>query len=215
MTHPLESYVRLRAYKAAKKILRVRKRTMKVLYVGHDRENPADYCPGSILCLSSVNKLHHTNVRVQDTTILRQHSKLPDWLNGTPILIDDENGVAIRGIDAYRHLQSLVATEREHPVVENKPDSASTAPPRMQAIPTRQTASKKEGDMFVAPQQQQPSAQTVDTMGFDDDDAPQDATSHGVDSTMNNDKVTDQDLQRFMQQRNASPASAANPTNVA
>ena len=75
--------------------------------------------------------------------------------------------------------------------------------------------------MFVAPQQQQqhreppPATDFVEPMGFGEEDAPQDATSHGLDSAMNssNEKVTDQDLQRFMQQRNASPASA-NPNNT-
>ena len=72
--------------------------------------------------------------------------------------------------------------------------------------------------MFVAPQQQQhreppPATDFVEPMGFGEEDAPQDATMHGVDAINSNEKVTDQDLQRFMQQRNASPASA-NPNNA-
>ena len=122
----------------AKKCCASEQQTMKVLYVGHDRENPVDYCPGSVLCLSCVQKLRYTNIRVQDTAILRKHSALPEWLNGTPILIDDENGMPMRGIEAYRFLQSLVDGERAHPPVETgaeaaePPQAAAAAPPRMQ-----------------------------------------------------------------------------------
>ena len=185
---------------------------MKVLYVGHDLEHPSDYCPGSVLCLSCVSKLRHITIRVQDTRILKQHAPLPDWLNGTPILIDENEGNPICGIHAYRFLQELVHKEDAELInLEQKRPRAPAEQPsnhRMQPINTRQPSAKRRD----VREEETPQALQESVMpDFEDDDEAQDATSHGIShsASMSNDKVTDGDLQRFMAQRNASPASAS------
>lgn len=178
---------------------------MKVLYIGHDNSNPNDYCPGSVLCMSCVQKLPNSKIRIQDTSVLREHSNLPEWLNGTPILIDDRDARPLRGIQAYRFLQQMVLEEKR--VQRTPPPRAETNPrkrqnpetkPRMQPAVTRQT--DDEETMFSNMNQ----PEIIDDM--------QDATENGTiaNQMASSDKVTDADLQRFMAQRNASPASANN-----
>ena len=58
---------------------------MRVLYVARDRDDASSYCPGSIVCISLVDKLGNDAVQIQNCDILRQTSPLPDWLDGTPI----------------------------------------------------------------------------------------------------------------------------------
>ena len=183
---------------------------MKVLYIGHDNENPSDYCPGSVLCMSCVQKLSNTKIRIQDTSVLRKHAQLPEWLNGTPILIDDRDANPLRGIQAYRFLQKMVIEEKR---VERTPPSRTETnhrkkqnpetQPRMQPAVTRQT--NDEEAMFAHMNEPEP------------DDEMQDATENGTIASQmsSSDKVTDADLQRFMAQRNASPASANNATPTA
>ena len=69
-------------------------------------------------------------------------------VDGTPILIDDENGMPMRGIEAYRFLQaSWMANAR---TLRSRPERRRRSRRkrrrrrrRMQAVPTRQPSSKR------------------------------------------------------------------------
>lgn len=197
----------------------------RVLYVGQDATNPNDYCPGSVLCLACVQQLRSTKINVQDTSVLRQRTSLPAWLNGTPLLIDDQGGRPMRGMEAYRYLQSLVQQESTDTATRRRrpPRAAmkATAPPPMARIDpsmTRQPAAKQQPPRI--PHGDVRDFELAENGGDDDqamsdEDGLQDATMHGsAASSFSNDKVTENDLQRFMQQRNASPASATQSQSV-
>lgn len=185
-----------------------------VLYVGQDATNPQDYCPGSVLCLASVQKLR-AKINVQDTSVLRERASLPAWLNGTPILIDDQGGRPMRGMEAYRHLQSLVQKEAvEDRARERRPaarQAKAEAPmTRIDPAMTRQPSAKRT---HLRPAEKDEPEEAFALSDGDDDETPVDATAHGqaASGAFSNEKVTDDDLQRFMQQRNASPAASASP----
>jgi hypothetical protein len=195
----------------------------RVLYVGQDATNPNDYCPGSVLCLACVQQLRATKINVQDTSVLRQRASLPAWLNGTPILIDNQGGRPMRGMEAYRYLQSLVQQEstddtlRQRRPTPQRPMKAASAPPaRIDPSMTRQPAAKQRPRIPQSDVRDFEDAVVDDQTMSDDEDALQDATAHGNATTsFSNDKVTEDDLQRFMQQRNASPASASHQSQSA
>lgn len=179
-----------------------------VLYVGRDKHRPADFCPGSLVCLSIVEKIQQSDidVQVQDCTILKQSQQLPDWLNGTPILVcrgedlDPQRGRA--AVDALlelrRRQESGAALGRQ-----KAPSSSRPPPARIEAVQTRQHAA--QADLPPEP-----------PMGFADDNVFEDEEemvggSSSVNAQIRSDKVTEEDLQKYMQQRNLSAASAVPP----
>lgn len=189
---------------------------MKVLYVGHDNTEPNEFCPGSTVCMALVEKIS-AKIRVQNCDILRQHQDLPEWLNGTPILIDDVAQEPHRGTEAVRVLQKILKMEEaarkaepmEPPPLSQKPAAAARtvahAPPRMDPAQTRQPSSSK-----------QPEETEVESAMLDAElpDTTQDATANGsVENVpLGNGKIDDNDLQRFMEARKNSPASATAST---
>ena len=160
-----------------------------------------------------MQKLRTVKINVQDTKVLRKRANLPEWLNGTPILIDDQEGRPLRGMQAYRYLQDLVQQEESQAhtrtnTVARKAVS-SVAPTRIDPEVTRQPSASVRQRSAAPPQP--PSTEPYDENDHEEEeDMPQDATAYGhaAERSYSNDKVTDDDLQRFMQQRNASPASA-------
>ena len=135
---------------------------MNVLYVAHDKDDPSEMCPGSTVCLALVNEIKEGYINVQDCDILSQTKALPDWLNGTPIVINDEDGIAHRGKDAIKKLRQF-----------------------SQLMPRASDSSQSEpaSDLFSMTEL-----------------PPQSEASS---------KVTEEDLQRFMELRKQSPAGKA------
>lgn len=76
---------------------------MIVLYIAHDLTDNDEMCPGSTVCISIVDKIEEGLINVQDCDILRESKDLPEWLNGTPILVDDNEGVPHKGKDAVKN----------------------------------------------------------------------------------------------------------------
>jgi hypothetical protein len=190
-----------------KKTRRTKQKDMKILYVGRDKAVPVQFCAGSLVCLSLVEKINE-RVEVQDCSILRMSQKMPEWLNGTPIYVDQRIGQPARGTEAVRELQNLLRQEdelnREKNNVPQRPHSMQTLPP----VHTRQPSSSQENphrtegrdvahgtgtDLFVN-----------NGDGYDGLE-PQDATANGSSSNapIRQDKVTEDDLQRYMEQRKA------------
>ena len=91
---------------------------------------------------------------------------LPDWLNGTPILIDDDEGIPFKGKEAITQLRKL---QKLHPRKERN---------------TKNVPHTEEKDDLNA--------------DFKMDVQQVEETSSG--------KITEADLQRFMEARNSSPA---------
>lgn len=202
---------------------------MYVLYVGRDRENPEEYCPGSLVCMTLAEKLFDIEITIQDCSILRVSKALPDWLNGTPILVDRRDPTPLRGTDAVRALQSILrAQERQSDSRRDDDDEendasrrpsakAQGAIPRMQGQMTRQPSEKRTPRSAAPPQQRQPPpsdyVETPDAYTPEDDGEMMDATANGIagNAGISDGKVTDQDLQKYMEARNASAASQASP----
>ena len=211
---------------------------MKVLYVGRSNSDPEDFCPGSMVCMSLVERFRE-QIQVQDCSILRQSQELPPWLNGTPIFVDQTQGIPHRGSEAVRELQRLLRSETPTSQSrrpsdpddddDNQPSSPRRAPPR---------GSVQQGPPRMAPpaQTRQPSQQPgipvkqpstpvsclgPESMGAAKDDEVDDdgfdATDNGSTSNapIGSEKLTENDLQKFMELRNSSPASAAPPQTPA
>lgn len=140
---------------------------MIVLYVAHDLENPDSMCPGSSVCLSIVEKMEEDIINIQDCDVLRQSKVLPEWLNGTPILIDDDEAIPHKGKEAIHKLRML---QKSFPRKE-----------KAKNILSQET--KDENDLSA---------------DFQMDVQPIEENSSG--------KITEQDLQRYMEARNSSPA---------
>lgn len=139
---------------------------MIVLYVARDIESTEDMCPGSTVCLSIIEKIEEGLINVQDCDILRESKELPSWLNGTPILVDDNEGIPHKGKHAIKKLRSIAATNPKKV--------------KLRTNPSDMTESGDLNDDFKLDVQQV------------------DEPSSG--------KVTEQDLQRYMEARNSSPA---------
>ena len=136
---------------------------MIVLYVAHDIEDHEMMCPGSTVCLSLMENMKDDVINVQDCDVLRKSKVLPDWLNGTPIVIDENEGVAYKGRKAIKKMRSLQQqfpkTEEQRIVEQSKEDLDDAFKMNVQPI---------------------------------------DESSDG--------KVTEQDLQKYMEARNAGAA---------
>ena len=142
---------------------------MNILYVASHKSYEDMMCPGSIVCLSLAEKIPDEMIQIQNCDVLRTKTDLPDWLNGTPILINERDQVPYRGQYAIRQLKKIVE-----------------ALPKSQ-IKTNQSIveiNKDEEDNDPFKMDVQPNLEEVKS-----------------------DKVTEQDLQKYMEQRNASVAS--------
>lgn len=161
---------------------------MNVLYVSQDKHDDTSMCPGSLVCLSIVEKLPDEIISVQNADILRRTtSDLPEWLDGTPILINEDEGVPYRGKDAIVKLQTIL---RSLPP-PSRSRSESTPESKQLSKPIK---SRKTSEISAEPQKE-----TLD------DHFTMDVV---VSEETKSDKITEQDLQRYMEMRNSSPASA-------
>ncbi len=169
---------------------------MLILYIGADKHDASEYCPGSIVCLSLVEKID-AKIRVQDCNILTIDKKLPYWLAGTPTLVDDAKTpmTPLKGTRAVRHLQHMLREQCS----QNKSHKTQVARSKQHVAANTET---KRDD--------------ISPMGDDTamDEEPGDATSNGANATeyTNNGKVTEADLQHFMEMRNRSQATVKVPT---
>lgn len=143
---------------------------MNVLYVATDKNDPEDMCPGSIVCLFLSEKFPAGTISIQNCDILRQSKKLPDWLNGTPIFVNEDEGIPHKGKDAIKRMQQLVHSF-----------------PQQQ----QQTQSLNANE------------NTKELSGSLDDNFHMDVQVNEEASTG---KVTEQDLQKFMEMRNSTVA---------
>lgn len=184
---------------------------MRVLYVGRDRAKPDNFCPGSMVCMSLVEKIE-VSIQVQDCSVLRRHQRMPDWLNGTPIYVDqDEDAVPLRGTEAVRALQMLLSNQAPQEEEDAAPtrQAVSSAVPRMQPMTTREPSTRPPRAEMI-PHRNNGDSDVVRPDEMADDELPPDTMANGESNDNNapisDGKVTDNDLQRFMEARKQSPA---------
>lgn len=70
-----------------------------VLYINKDYTGGGPYCPGSSHCLEILSDLPDVEVQHIDD-ILKSGVNLPQWLEGTPCLVDTQTATATKGSNA-------------------------------------------------------------------------------------------------------------------
>lgn len=77
---------------------------MFTLYVAPDRRRPTQYDVGSVVCIRTLESVPEGRVRVVNcATLVRR----PEFLRGTPTLVDDETNEVYTGHHALHRLQLL------------------------------------------------------------------------------------------------------------
>ena len=140
------------------------------------------------MCINFVKQLPSSQVTVQDCDVLMKSQQLPKWLNGTPTLVNTANFAPFKGSQAINHLSELVAAH-----VGSSKGQASSTPVSKNAVSKNAT-------------------EQTSTIEFEVDDPDEQMTNllpptgHDVqDVQISDGKVTDQDLQAFMQMRQQKP----------
>lgn len=160
---------------------------MYVLYVGSDKNDKSRPCPGSEECLTLARRIAD-QVSVQDCDVLRKKQTLPAWLNGTPILVNRNDPVPLRGTDAIEALSKLVASS---------PPSGSSGKIDSVSLETEQAAMRQpSAPTTTAEAANASSSSPAESL---DDNFKMDADP----SKMPQGKVTEADLQKAMAERNA------------
>lgn len=185
---------------------------MIVLYVSHDNRNPDEFCPGSLVCISLVQQLDDNAVTIQNCDVLRaQGQEFPAWLNGTPILIDQDEGVPHRGSSAVQKLREM--TQRLAPP-ETRRRTSFKAPDGSPSF-GKQTTLREEGEHRRKKSENTEgvpiAAMQTHFMRIGDEEEDENDEFHvETQSTvmLRDDKVTEADLQAYKQARDSSPASA-------
>ena len=78
-----------------------------VLYVAHSHEEPDRLCTGSRKAMKLMEPVKE-DVLVQSIDVLQEKGvALPDWLQGTPTLVDTSDKSAYSGTQALDHLKEL------------------------------------------------------------------------------------------------------------
>ena len=78
-----------------------------ILYVAKHYEKN-EYCIGSQKCISQIHSKTIDSIEIQDVNkLISENIKLPNWLNGTPILVDKKTGEVFKGTDAVHKINSL------------------------------------------------------------------------------------------------------------
>ena len=177
---------------------------MNVLYVGSDKHDNELMCPGSMICLALAEQIPDDTVSVQNCDILRRtdNISLPDWLNGTPIFINEDEGIPYRGRDAVNQLKRILSSVLQKNKISREPMNQQMQPSMGQQMqPSMGHQMQKSMD--------QPSAAT-------EKDSLEDHFKMDVavqEEEPRSGKITEQDLQKYMELRNNSPASAQPPQN--
>ena len=145
-----------------------------VLYVAHDHVDPTMFCRGSRRAVRIAEPIKE-DVLVQSVDVLiEKNVDIPSWLNGTPTLVDTDSKTAFTGSQALERLETAVHG-----------DGAKAKTP--------QSLNDMEGV-----------AASGARVSFAEDDAFAGAGDATVAEGLTDSKVTDEDVQRYMQMRNKS-----------
>jgi len=107
-----------------------------VLYIASDKKNPDTYCKGSVMCMKMLDALPSKLFNVQNCDMLRQKNvQFPNWLTGTPVIVDKENGEIYKGSLCTQFLRELLQEE----VRNQKLNSKNTISPKIENEHTDKT----------------------------------------------------------------------------
>ena len=161
-----------------------REMTSYVLYIGCDKRDKNVFCPGSKSALAVIDAAElNDQVNIQSIDWLRSTTKLPSWLDGTPILVDKQSKKAFRGSRCVEFLEKL---GEEGGASSRKSEEDNSGLP------------KDEFMGMVAPGEQ------IFVNTESNFEPIKEDTSRYEDSG----KITDADLQNFLERRNAAIPSS-------
>lgn len=166
-----------------------------VLYVAHDASRPDALCPGSRACLNALGALRdECAVQVVDR-MLENALPLPEWLDGTPILVDTESRQALKGSDAYEYLASQPEADDEEPA------APAPQPPLGRPVGDRVEAARPAAGR--APRTEGPGLEGPGLEGGGASDGGNTDFGMLVDGPVEPPvgKITDGDLERYMERR--------------
>lgn len=151
--------------------------TSWILYVAHDNRDKTQYCRGSRACINVLRRLPDNTVTVQDVHKLMDSQVLPQWLDGTPVLVDTSTMTILKGSRAVSHVAELLALA----VIAASDTSSLNADAQYPTVDDRDL----NGHMDGAP--------NIFEMDVDAQAQAREASDK---------KVTAEDLQSLMEQRN-------------
>ena len=164
-----------------------------VLYVSKQRET---LCRGSRECVKLLRQLPLQVVTLQSTCrVLRRQQALPSWLNGTPILVRRVDNRIFKGRHAIAELNRMAADESDIDEISLEPD-APEEPGRFHDLENEEHRdTRSEADVFGT-------IQAAEVL-----------------ANVNTGKITEQDLQRAIDERErnipkAQPTTASLPPPV-
>lgn len=179
---------------------------MFTLYVSQDKTGRQRYDVGSILCLNLVKHVGDSaTISIQECS--RRMPSRPDWLVGTPTLVNEKSGEVLRGTEAITFLQHMALQEAEQRGMDYSQKRSSDA-------------KTKRGTMSKPGVQLRPEEPRTTNAG-DDDVMEQTADGVGglwestIDEDDENDPQPDEkklgadDLARAAQSRRPSPQTGA------
>ena len=190
-----------------------------VLYVGHDKLQPQQYCPGSTACLKLAKVISKDVLIVQDCGVLLEKDvTFPRWLKGTPTLVDRESSNVIVGSEAIEYLRQMKASTTQaapRGAEGHSVQNAHTMPEAQRPTVAVERSAERPRDDFSAPAGS-PSVEmeTIEPTEASGGANTEEAFAPQVDPSQlieRDGKVTEDDLQKFMQQRNAGRAQTAPP----
>lgn len=161
-------------------------KTPFILYVAKDNNDSDKYCKGSTVCINMMKTIPKDYVTIQDTNVLMDAQTLPEWLNGTPILVDTTNMTIFKGSDAIFQL-SVVVQEVGGTDTTHKSDSISNTVNK-----TNKQVDKDE-NVFK---------DSSNKIGDIDDVFSVDVDAQERAKNANDEKVTTDDLQKLLETRN-------------
>lgn len=165
------------------------------------------FCPGSLVCMALAEKLQ-PHVTVQDCSVLRESQRLPAWLNGTPLYVDEEDAIPRRGRDAIAYMsemhrewkktQATVPGTPRRPAAIVRPEAVAFSPVAAPSATPEFQQEEHAGPIDIF---ENPSGQDPGEGGADPFENPA-GHLHGAQATIaDNGKVTAADLEKFMQGR--------------
>jgi hypothetical protein len=93
-----------------------------VLYINNSHRDEASLCEGSKLCMSAVNG--RKDFIIQNVQHLIQNNvNLPEWLDGTPCLVDKETSQAYKGTAAVNFAKSVGKSNASSPKYNAAPNT--------------------------------------------------------------------------------------------
>ena len=108
-------------------------------------------CTNSISLLRQFQQTPISSVFLQDVRLLQQR---PEWLNGTPMLVDTKMGLMYRGTDAIQFVTTLARLEAPTSTAQ-QPTPGLLQQPGLPPLPLHETVAPK----IESPQHRQPPAE--------------------------------------------------------